>query len=76
MNTSPPQDYLKGTIPLEEAIIEELQDAGKPYAFAVMNGDERITIAAKSETEKGKVPTSQFTPSFSVLVDGASSLPF
>lgn len=54
MGSTPPTDCLKGTIPLEEAIIEEIKDAGRPFAFAVMNGEEHMTIAAKNEAEKTK----------------------
>lgn len=53
-NQPPSSDLLKGTIPLEEAIIEDLKDAGRPYAFALLNGEVHVNIAAHTENEKTK----------------------
>jgi hypothetical protein len=70
----PSEEMLKGSISLEEAIIEDLQDAAKPYAFAVLNGDAHVNLACQSGTQKTQVrhPFSAPVPFLSSLALRAS----
>jgi hypothetical protein len=55
LNSPPPEESIKGTIPLEEAIIADLPDSGRQYAFAVLNGDVHVNLSCPTQTQKSQV---------------------